>query len=148
MSNKIMVNEDRCLGCHLCEIYCAYAHSGEKTLIKAFADGKKPKARLTIEEGGSISFAVSCRHCDEPLCVKSCITGAMQIDEDGRTFIDETRCVGCYTCILVCPYGAVVQGDGKSVKKCDLCIQRGKPICAEQCPNLAIVYKEGGADSK
>jgi carbon-monoxide dehydrogenase iron sulfur subunit len=147
MSNKIIVNEDRCLGCHLCEFYCAFAHSGEKDIVKAFANGKRPQPRVIIEEGDSISFAVSCRHCDDAICVKSCITGAMQMDGNGRTFIDESRCVGCYTCILVCPYGSVVKGDGKSVKKCDLCIERGKPICAEHCPNLAIDFQEG-ADSK
>lgn len=144
---KIYVNEDRCLGCHLCEFYCAFAHSGKKDMVKAFSGNNKPVARITIEEGKeegkNINFAVSCRHCEEPLCVKSCITGAMQVGGDGRTFIDEKRCVGCYTCILVCPYGSVVRGDGKSAKKCDLCIERGKPICAEQCPNLAIVYEEG-----
>lgn len=141
---KIKVSEERCLACHLCEFYCAFAHSGKKSMIKAFSGSKRPVPRITIEEGNNISFAVSCRHCDDPLCVKSCITGAMQKGEDGRTFIDEKRCVGCYTCVLVCPYGAVVQADGKSALKCDLCIERGgKPICAEQCPNLAIVYEEG-----
>lgn len=145
---KIKVNEDRCLACHLCEYYCAFAHSGKKDMVKAFSGAKKPIPRITIEEGSekdnNVSFAVSCRHCEEPLCVKSCITGAMQVDENGRTFIDENRCVGCYTCILVCPYGSVVRGGEKSVMKCDLCIERGgKPICAEQCPNLAIVFEEG-----
>jgi anaerobic carbon-monoxide dehydrogenase iron sulfur subunit len=140
---KIYVNEDRCLGCHLCEYYCAFAHSGEKDMVKAFSRQAKPQPRLTIEEGDSINFAVSCRHCEVPLCVKSCITGAMQKDEDGRVFVDESRCVGCYTCILVCPFGSVIPGkDNRAIKKCDLCIENGKPACAENCPNLAIVYEE------
>jgi carbon-monoxide dehydrogenase iron sulfur subunit len=146
---KIYVNEDRCLGCHLCEYYCAFAHSGAKDMVKAFnGAGAQPQPRVTIEEGGDgedkINFAVSCRHCEDPLCVKSCITGAMQKDENGRVFVDDTRCVGCYTCILVCPFGSLVQGNEKAVKKCDLCIESGKPACAENCPNLAIVYEERG----
>lgn len=145
---KIYVNEDRCLGCHLCEYYCAFAHSGKKDMVKAFSGATQPQPRITIEDGGEgedkINFAVSCRHCENPLCVKSCITGAMQKDEDGRVFVDESRCVGCYTCILVCPFGSVVKGDEKAIKKCDLCIESGKPACAENCPNLAIVYEERG----
>ncbi|MDS1030638.1 4Fe-4S dicluster domain-containing protein [Bacillota bacterium LX-D] len=141
---KIYVNEDRCIGCHLCEYYCAFAHSGKTDMVKAFAAGQKPSPRLVIEEQDNISFAVSCRHCTDPLCVKSCLTGAMEINEEGKVFVDETRCVGCNTCILVCPYGAILPGDGKVVKKCDLCTSFGKPICAEKCPNLAIVYEERG----
>ena len=34
--------------------------------------------RIQLEEGNNINFAVSCRHCEEPLCVKGCITGALQ----------------------------------------------------------------------
>ena len=63
------------------------------------------EARLRIEEKGGISFAVSCRHCVEPLCVKSCISGALS-SADGVVVIDENKSVGCFTCVLVCPYGA------------------------------------------
>jgi carbon-monoxide dehydrogenase iron sulfur subunit len=141
---KVYMNEDRCLGCHLCEYYCAFAHSGKKDMVKAFAGGNRPAARLKIEEGGDICFAVSCRHCTEPLCVKSCITGAMTKGEDGKVSVNETKCVGCFTCVLVCPYGSVVTGDGKAIKKCDLCAERGKPICVEHCPNMAVVYEDRG----
>lgn len=139
---KIYVNEDRCLGCHLCEYHCAFAHSGKTDMVKAFSGDVKPIPRIVIEGDNDVSFAVSCRHCDVPMCVKSCITGAMQIDKDGRVFVDEERCVGCYTCVLACPFGSVVRGDEKAIKKCDLCVQKGRPSCVDGCPNLAIVYEE------
>ena len=140
---KVYANEDWCLGCHLCEYYCAFAHCDEKDMVKAFKDGK-PQPRLHIEEGDSLNFAVSCRHCDEPLCVKGCITGALSIN-DGIITVDEDRCVGCWTCILSCPYGAIVRSkDGKKVaKKCDLCANSGGiPSCVTGCPNNAIVFEE------
>jgi carbon-monoxide dehydrogenase iron sulfur subunit len=99
-----------------------------------------------IEEEGGISFAVSCRHCGEPLCVKSCITGAMGI-RDGVIEIDRDKCVGCYTCIMACPYGAVMPDGGGAIQKCELCIKNaeGEPACVTGCPNKAIVFEERGA---
>ena len=140
---KVYANEDWCLGCHLCEYYCAFAHCDEKDMVKAFKNGK-PQPRLHIEEGNSLNFAVSCRHCDEPLCVKGCITGALSIN-DGIITVDENRCVGCWTCILSCPYGAIVRSkDGKKVaKKCDLCVEAGgEPACVKGCPNKALTFEE------
>ena len=65
---------------------------------------KKIHPRIRIEGDNQISFAVSCRHCTDPICVKSCIAGALSIEE-GVVRIDEDKCVGCETCVLVCPYG-------------------------------------------
>lgn len=67
---RIYVNEKWCLGCHLCEYYCAFANSGEKDMVKALK-GVRINPRIQVEEKDGISFAVSCRHCEEPLCVKA-----------------------------------------------------------------------------
>ena len=103
---KVYVNEKWCLGCHLCEYYCAFANSGKKDMVKALTN-LQIHPRIQIEEANGISFAVSCRHCDEPLCVKGCISGALTI-RDGVIHIDSDKCVGCYTCVMLCPYGAVM----------------------------------------
>ena len=139
---RIYVNEKWCLGCHLCEYYCAYANSDERDMVKALK-GMKIHPRIQIEEKNGISFAVSCRHCTEPLCVKSCITGALS-RADGVIQIDSGKCVGCYTCILACPYGAITTGEGTAVQKCELCTKNAVavPACVAGCPNQAIVYEE------
>ena len=139
---RIYVNEKWCLGCHLCEYYCAFANSGKEDMVKALRD-IAIHPRIRIEEKGSISFAVSCRHCEEPLCVKSCITGALSI-ENGVIEINHEKCVGCYTCVAMCPYGAVMpDSDGHAAQKCELCTANGKkPACVEGCPNGAIVFEE------
>ena len=139
---RVYVDEKWCLGCHLCEYYCAFANAGGTDMVKALK-GRKLQPRLHIEERGGISFAVSCRHCTDPLCVKSCISGALS-SEDGVVIIDEEKCVGCFTCVLVCPYGALSPTDQGIMRKCELCTQNanGKPACVEGCPNKAIVFEE------
>ena len=140
---RIYVNEKWCLCCHLCEYYCAFANSCEKDMAKALI-GIRIHPRILIEEQEGGSFAVSCRHCEEPLCVKGCITGALSI-RDGVISVDRERCIGCYTCILSCPYGAVMPSPaGHAVQKCELCLENsgGEPACVKGCPNRAIVYEE------
>ena len=139
---RVYVNEKWCLGCHLCEYYCAFANSGKSDMTKALK-GITINPRIKVEEHNGITFAVSCRHCEEPLCVKGCITGALSI-KDGVITVDKSRCVGCYTCILSCPYGAIMPSDEGVIQKCELCLNNagGEPNCVKGCPNQAIVYEE------
>ena len=140
---RVYVDEKWCLGCHLCEYNCAFANSGMKDMVKALKD-KPVFARIRVEEKDNNTYAVSCRHCKDPICVKSCISGALSKDESGAVVIDQDRCVGCLTCILVCPYGAVSVGEGGVVQKCELCLKNscGEPACVKGCPNRAIIYEE------
>lgn len=141
---RIYVNEKWCLGCHLCEYNCAFSNSGMKDMVLALKD-KKIFPRIHIEGDERITFAVSCRHCTDPLCVKSCIAGAIS-KVDGVVKIDKTKCVGCLTCVLVCPHGALSLGEDGVMQKCELCLENacGKPACVTGCPNRAIVYEERG----
>lgn len=112
-------------------------------MVKALK-GKTINPRIRVEEGNNVNFAVSCRHCDNPICVKSCITGALSV-KDGVIHIDKEKCIGCFTCVLVCPYGAVMPAsDGKVMQKCELCTDNanGEPACVKGCPNRAIVFEE------
>lgn len=138
---RVYVNEKWCLGCHLCEYQCAFANEGGTDMARTLM-GMKIHPRIKVEEEEGISFAVSCRHCTDPICVKSCITGALTMI-DGVISIDKTRCIGCRTCILVCPYGAMSHDEENVMQKCELCTQNGgTPKCVEGCPNGAIVFEE------
>lgn len=140
---RIYVKENRCLGCHLCEYYCAFANSGKRDMATALKN-KKIYPRITVEEGKDINFAVNCRHCKEPICVMSCISGALSRTDGGAVVIDTEKCVGCYTCVLVCPYGAILPSENGPATKCELCANNtaGAPACVGKCPNEAIVYEE------
>ncbi len=139
---KVYADEKWCLGCHLCEYNCAFANSGINNMVKALKD-KTIYPRVHIEENDKITYAVSCRHCEDPICVKSCISGALNI-KDGVISINKDKCIGCLTCILVCPYGAVAQGENGVVQKCELCLENScsGPACVAGCPNNAIIYEE------
>ncbi|MDR3185917.1 MAG: 4Fe-4S ferredoxin [Christensenellaceae bacterium] len=139
---RVYVNEQWCLGCRLCEYYCAFANSNESDIVKALKD-KKIHSNIRVETKGNINFAVSCRHCEEPLCVKGCITGALQ-KKDGLIVVDKDRCIHCYTCIVCCPYGAVSPSADGVIQKCELCakISGNQPACVKGCINQAIVYEE------
>ena len=132
------------MACHLCEYYCAGVNSGAPNLVKAFNRAKKPVPRIQVEEGGEVNFAVQCRHCNEKPCVRGCIAGALSVT-DGVVSCDEDKCVGCFTCVLSCPYGCIViDEEGHRIQKCDLCTKNhgGEPACVAGCPNNAIVFEE------
>ena len=114
-------------------------------MIKALK-GKKIYPNIRVEDKNQVHFAVSCRHCEEPICVKSCISGALSI-KDGLISVDKEKCIGCLTCVLVCPYGAIHPDEENSVvNKCEFCTNNsiGEPNCVKGCPNNAIVFEERG----
>lgn len=142
---RIFAKEEVCIGCRLCEVYCAVQHSRSGDIIKAFKrETPKPSARIIVEEDGTRSFGMQCRHCDDPMCVFSCISGAMHRKADGTIQVDEEKCVGCWTCVLACPYGMVRRlSTAKPVAgKCDMCAGLETPVCVANCPNEALVLEE------
>jgi carbon-monoxide dehydrogenase iron sulfur subunit len=143
---KVYAFESKCLGCGLCEVYCRTSHSKSKDVIKAHRQEDITSA-IVIEEmsqGEGISyFALQCRHCESPKCVKACISGAMYKDDKGLVRNDKEKCVSCLSCVLVCPFGAIKKNsDGKAVSKCDLCADFGESLCVKNCPNDAIKLLE------
>ena len=131
------------MACRLCEVHCLVAHSKSKKIIKAYKD-EFPRAlpRVIVEHKGPISFALQCRHCEDAPCVKACLTGAMSKGKDDETINhDQDKCVGCWMCVMVCPFG-VIRRDVKEKKvatKCDMCKDEKMPVCVEKCPNEALV---------
>jgi len=142
---RIYAREEYCLGCRLCEINCLVKRSKSRKIIKAFRKERDSIVPgIQVEEGERVSFALQCRHCVDAPCIEACITGAMHRDsESGAIVCDEERCVGCWSCIMVCPAGAVRRGRERRVaSKCDLCMGESTPVCVEGCPNEALIYED------
>ena len=143
---RIVIHEEYCIGCRLCEVHCVVSHSESRDIIKAFKFEKDTlMPRVMVEESGPMSFALQCRQCSEPTCIEACISGAMHRDEEtGAIVCDEQRCVGCWMCIMVCPTGSIRQNlrGTKIASKCDLCFGSEEPACVANCPNEALTFEE------
>jgi len=137
---KVYPIEENCISCRYCEVACTMVHSKSQDPVKAYKlEGLRP--RPTVEVKGAVSLSVMCRHCKHPFCFDACISGAITVDENGKVNLDEDRCVGCWNCVLVCPFGAAHPFvERKHSFKCDLCEERGFPACVEACPNRALIY--------
>ena len=113
---RIYVNESWCLGCHLCEYYCAFANTGKDDMRQG-TKGVGIHPRIQVEDSDSVHFAVSpAGTVMNPCASKSCITGALHL-EDGVIRFDDGKCVGCYTRIPACPYGAVMPSADGIIQK-------------------------------
>jgi carbon-monoxide dehydrogenase iron sulfur subunit len=142
---RIIAQQEHCIGCGLCEVSCIVQHSKSKDTVKAYnREEPRPISRVHLEMNKPISFAIQCRHCDDAPCAVACLTGAMHKDEKtGVVSHNPDKCMGCWTCIMVCPYGAIkVDFTGKVVAKCDACTELDVPACVANCPNGALEYKE------
>lgn len=158
----MVIDTARCVGCQTCVVACQAEHALMPGIAWNWVDriewGRWP-------QGASINFAHACLHCDDPLCVSACPTGASLKRDDGIVLIDYELCIGCGVCMTACPYGARSISEQSGwffgaaspapyedpsnardgvAQKCTLCAdrvdaQRG-PVCVEQCVTGARVF--------
>jgi len=147
----ILVNPERCLGCHTCELACAAAHTEAGTIIGAVLAGERLQPRNYVvqvdvdQDSQTVKLSTQCRQCEDAPCVRVCPTGATYRTET-YTAVDQRLCIGCRLCMMVCPFGAVrvapteVAGrEKRAAFKCDLCVDRPEgPACVEACPTRAL----------
>jgi carbon-monoxide dehydrogenase iron sulfur subunit len=140
MERKIIYTEImRCLGCKMCELACAVAHSPAKDIFEAVQLERKPQPLMYVEDVQGLGIPVQCMNCENAPCAHVCPTKALYLTDEGIVGKDESKCVGCKACVLVCPFGVIrLDVASKTVVKCDLCKDRlaeGKPpACVESCP--------------
>jgi len=141
-----VIYPERCNGCLTCTLACAAAHSSSGDIIGAMLE--KVQSRIKIIAVDGFPVPVKCGHCEDPACVDACMSGAMR--KDPATGIvsnegNEQSCVGCWMCIMACPYGVISQSREvpRAAVKCDGCKGRkGGPACVESCHNGALVLED------
>jgi carbon-monoxide dehydrogenase iron sulfur subunit len=141
-AKRIFVDQDKCLGCKTCELRCAVErNSVSKVLTEAVHEEILPRPRVYVESDGTDPVVIQCRHCEEAPCLEICSTGALQRDpETGAVFVDVNKCIACWMCVMVCPYGVIAPATEKhAADKCDQCFQMAGPCCVAACPTGALV---------
>lgn len=132
---------DRCIKCWACEIACKQWHGIKAGTIKLrkvteVTQGTFPSVTRTF-------LSISCRHCAKAPCAAVCPTGAIiKRVEDGIVLVDDTKCIGCHSCLDACPFGIPQFDEDGTMRKCDMCLDRleqgQQPICAATCPVHAL----------
>ena len=121
---KIIVNHNKCTGCHLCELVCSLSHLGvlntEKSAIRIQKD----------DLDASMNKPLVCLQCEDMHCLEGEV-----IDEDKA----KHQFVWPNTRAGKCPFDRLT-ALGHETYHCDLC--GGSPQCVGVCTSEAIRVKK------
>ncbi|AZT22593.1 TPA: 4Fe-4S dicluster domain-containing protein [Salmonella enterica] len=139
MNRFIMADASACIGCRTCEVACVVSHQEQQNSAAVTTADFVPRIRVIKED--SFTTATVCHQCEDAPCANVCPVQAIRRDR-GHIFVTPSRCIGCKSCMLACPFGAmtvVASASGAQAIKCDLCWHReAGPACVEACPTLAL----------
>jgi len=170
MSNSILIDTTRCVGCGACATACKVVNGlplddpdaekqrpsktcGDDELV-AFAQshgevgGKLSADTLNVVQAhGSAFVRRFCMHCEQPTCASVCPVGALHKTAAGPVVYDADKCMGCRYCMMACPFG-IPKYEWKvalpKIKKCTMCgprLARGlQPACTTVCPVQAGIF--------
>ena len=102
-TDVLLIDESLCVGCDNCEKACAETHGGTSRLDRSAGPSY-----------AQVHVPTSCRHCEDPHCMKDCPPDAIRRASNGEVFIEDS-CIGCGNCERNCPYG-VIQMAGEKEK--------------------------------
>lgn len=165
----IVVETRRCIGCWSCSVACKLENNLPDQVWYSQVHtigGDAPNTPAGEYGHNTLDYVVTqCNHCDKPLCVAACASGATYKDADtGLVLQDTEKCIGCQSCIEACPYDVRTHIDGDPIpvldwpvgdpnvpehranttEKCTMCYHRviqGKvPACVEGCPAVARFF--------
>jgi carbon-monoxide dehydrogenase iron sulfur subunit len=129
----LYINYEKCTGCRLCELVCAVLHDG-------MSNPDRSRIKVMKWEAEGLYIPMSCQQCEDAPCMNVCPVKAIYRDHDiNRVMVDYDKCIGCRSCVTVCPFGAMSFNaiDGR-VFKCDVC--DGDPQCVRFCEEKAVDY--------
>jgi len=157
MRYGMVIDLKKCIGCYGCHIACKAENCTPPGILWSrvlfYESGHYPNVK-------KMHIPLLCMHCAEPPCEKVCPTGATVKRSDGIVTVDSTKCMGCMSCVVACPYRArssyskekeYFLGQGLTpyeevgyqlhhtgvVEKCDFCLSRIEkglePACVTAC---------------
>lgn len=141
MKIGFLIDHRKCIGCHACTVACKSEHEVPigtyRTWVKYIEKGEYPDTRRFFS-------VLRCNHCIDAPCVTICPTTALFKRDNGIVDFDNSRCIGCKSCMQACPYDALyINPYSNTAEKCNFCahrIDRGlQPACEVVCPVQAIL---------
>ncbi len=100
-TDVLLIDESLCIGCDNCEKACAETHGGTSRLDRAAGPSY-----------AQVHVPTSCRHCEDPHCMKDCPPDAIRRAPNGEVYIEDS-CIGCGNCERNCPYDVIQMSSGK-----------------------------------
>ncbi|MEG1561840.1 MAG: 4Fe-4S dicluster domain-containing protein [Raoultibacter sp.] len=166
----MVIDTRSCIGCNSCAVACKMENNIPNNIWwnKAVTVGGEnvDTPAGTYPNLSWWNYTLSCQHCENPACVRSCPVGATYKDPTtGIVMQDYDKCIGCRMCMAACPYTSVrsfnweepqynigfatgapeVPAHQKhTVEKCVFChhrVSQGlKPACVDVCPGRARFF--------
>lgn len=170
MQYGMIIDIDKCVGCHACTVACKaeweVPTQYDRNWVRRLGPAKTPDGLASTYYPGL------CNHCENPPCVSACpadpveatfknvksgetkkmeIAATFKDPFNGTVQIDKKRCIGCGACVDACPYGARYinpdladdESEGKA-DKCTFCMPRVaeglQPACVQTCLAGARIF--------
>jgi carbon-monoxide dehydrogenase iron sulfur subunit len=133
MAKVLCIDYKKCTGCRTCEQVCSVKHDGVLNPMRS-------RIKIIKWESEGLYVPISCNQCLDAPCMNVCPVKAIsRNDEMERVLVDYDLCIGCRSCVAVCPFGAMSFNPfEQQVFKCDLC--DGDPQCVRFCEVGALTY--------
>jgi anaerobic carbon-monoxide dehydrogenase iron sulfur subunit len=131
MAKALYIDYQKCTGCRTCELVCAVQHDG-------CSNPARSRIKVVKWEAQGLYIPMTCQQCQDAPCLNICPVKAISKDDSmGRVTVDYDVCIGCRSCVAICPFGAMNYNViDKRVFKCDLC--DGDPQCVRFCDVKAV----------
>ena len=135
MTQRLIVDVEKCTECRACELKCSFVHFGlfnaNKSGVRIVSDWPElPRARVCVQ-------------CEDPACLPACPVEALVRTAGGAVQVLYEECIGCGDCVAACPYDGVWLDPLSGVAvKCDTCA--GRFECVADCFAGALSTKGMG----